>query len=585
MSEMVSNERSALLAGTKTKNYGSDNVMIESDDIRYSSQSTRLPISFSSLDDNYSAYSANPDNVSDSEISVNWSASLSRYRYYLRLGVPVIPDHVLPSRFFVLLPSQTTPPGTQSSFITIFSIWNTMMGTSLLSMPWAIQQSGFALGIFLMILVAGLAFYTAYLVLKSTENLPLEPGRTAFTSDFSDACKFYLGRPGEIVSIIFSFLALLSGLAVYYVLLCNVLYCAVNYLNGLISLNSITASLTSIILNSNIIVSRNNNNNTFGALCPSAPLIPMKNSSLVDNLLLQDFLKSESSLVHMRKSVFDKLWNQTHTVPFWLLIVVLPLISIKSPTFFTKFNALGTISVVYLFLLVIIKAVIWGIHIDFYFLTSLSYIPNARVTFIVLTGVGSLAFFIHNAIHSIVRSQAKPENNTRDLLIAYVCVAATYLGIGVIFYVTFPLSKDCIQDNLLNNLSQNDLLAFIGRIFLFFQILTVFPLLMYILRSQFMYFFFKKFYPSWLHVLILHIALLLICVLFSIFLPHIGEIARFSGSICGLVYMITLPALVKIRRMQKEGKLTVWSFILHIGLIVIGLLNFLGQFVYYFTNH
>ncbi|GFR71206.1 sodium-coupled neutral amino acid transporter 9 homolog [Elysia marginata] len=28
----------------------------------------------------------------------------------------------------------------QSSVVTIFSMWNTMMGTSLLSMPWAIKQ-------------------------------------------------------------------------------------------------------------------------------------------------------------------------------------------------------------------------------------------------------------------------------------------------------------------------------------------------------------------------------------------------------------------------------------------------------------
>ena len=34
----------------------------------------------------------------------------------------------------------------------------------------------------------------------------------------------------------------------------------------------------------------------------------------------------------------------------------------------------------------------------------------------------------------------------RDLSIAYVLVALTYLGIGAIFYLTFPLEKDCIED-------------------------------------------------------------------------------------------------------------------------------------------
>nr|AKN21661.1 slc38a-2 [Schmidtea mediterranea] len=574
MLDNVNEERAALLKNSKSKYYGA-NVTTGENEIRYSSSCLRLPIPFSPPDDGYGNGSINADNFSDSEDTVNWSASLSRYRYYLRLGVPVIPDHVLPSRFFVLLPSESIKPGTQSSFVTIFSIWNTMMGTSLLSMPWAIQQSGFALGIFLMMLVGALAFYTAYLVLQSIEDLPLEPGRTAFNSDFSDACRFYLGKTGEIVSIVFSFLALLSGMVVYYVLLCNFLYFTINYLHGFIINKMNLPQIPPITIY----------DNHTDVICPTIPYIVIHNTSLSNFSFYETLFLSGSIHSHSSNSIFGKLWSQTHTVPFWLLIIILPLVSIKSPTFFTKFNALGTISVAYLFLLVFIKVVKWGIHMDFNSTTYPSVIPNARGTFIVLTGIGSLAFFIHNAIHSIVRNQAKPQNNVRDLLIAYICVAITYLGIGILFYISFPFAKDCIQDNLLNNLSENDLLAFIARVSLFFQMLTVLPLLMYILRTQFMYFFFKKFYPSWFHVFILHIVLLIICISFSVFMPHIGEIARFSGSICGFVYMFALPALVNISKMHKQGKFVSWSLIFHISLIIVGLLNFLGQFVSYFENY
>lgn len=41
-------------------------------------------------------------------------------------------------------------------------------------------------------------------------------------------------------------------------------------------------------------------------------------------------------------SIFHQYWDLQKTVPFFLLIVLLPLINFKSPTFFTKFNALGT---------------------------------------------------------------------------------------------------------------------------------------------------------------------------------------------------------------------------------------------------
>ena len=82
-----------------------------------------------------------PPVVNDRSASV--SASISRYKYYNKLApfedTPfVMPDHVVPSNFFIIIPVKRGEG--QSSLITIFSIWNTMMGTSLLAMPWAMTQ-------------------------------------------------------------------------------------------------------------------------------------------------------------------------------------------------------------------------------------------------------------------------------------------------------------------------------------------------------------------------------------------------------------------------------------------------------------
>ena len=46
-----------------------------------------------------------------------------------------------------------------------------MMGTSLLSMPWAIQQAGFVMGIVLLVVMAGLTLYTCYRVVQSVESV------------------------------------------------------------------------------------------------------------------------------------------------------------------------------------------------------------------------------------------------------------------------------------------------------------------------------------------------------------------------------------------------------------------------------
>ena len=45
------------------------------------------------------------------------------------------------AKVFIVLLGLTKAEGKQSSIITIFSLWNTMLGTSLLSMPWALQQA------------------------------------------------------------------------------------------------------------------------------------------------------------------------------------------------------------------------------------------------------------------------------------------------------------------------------------------------------------------------------------------------------------------------------------------------------------
>lgn len=46
-----------------------------------------------------------------------------------------------------------------------------MMGTSLLSMPWALEQAGLVLGIVLILGMGALAAYTAYRVVQSPDGL------------------------------------------------------------------------------------------------------------------------------------------------------------------------------------------------------------------------------------------------------------------------------------------------------------------------------------------------------------------------------------------------------------------------------
>ena len=50
---------------------------------------------------------------------------------------------------------------------------------------------------------------------------------------------------------------------------------------------------------------------------------------------------NDSLLLDSTTSKFDTIWGQFTTVPLFLILIVFPLINLKSATFFTRFNALG----------------------------------------------------------------------------------------------------------------------------------------------------------------------------------------------------------------------------------------------------
>jgi len=75
----------------------------------------------------------------------NTSSYIARISYYSRLnpniGALSVPPHIAAN--YLVIPTATgyQTGGKQSSIVTIFAIWNTMMGTSMLSMSWGIQAA------------------------------------------------------------------------------------------------------------------------------------------------------------------------------------------------------------------------------------------------------------------------------------------------------------------------------------------------------------------------------------------------------------------------------------------------------------
>lgn len=116
--------------------------------------------------------------------------------------------------------------GKLGSLTTIFSIWNAMVGSGLLTIPWGYSNSGLALGISkqyylninIMVVITLISFlisyYTCYLVLK-----------TAGTDiDYTDTLQKHFGRIGWTVGMAIFILNLFVPIIIYFSLLSQNLY-------------------------------------------------------------------------------------------------------------------------------------------------------------------------------------------------------------------------------------------------------------------------------------------------------------------------------------------------------------------------
>ncbi|XP_048359041.1 sodium-coupled neutral amino acid transporter 9 [Sphaerodactylus townsendi] len=505
-------------------------------------------------------------------VSEEASAMNKRIHYYSRLSSPsdralVAPDHVVPNpeEIYVYSPSGTAFKidgctdgyGKNSSLVTIFMIWNTMMGTSILSIPWGIKQAGFTTGIVVILLMGLLTLYCCYRVLKSRTTIP---STDTSAWEFPDVCQYYFGSFGQWSSLLFSLVSLIGAMVVYWVLMSNFLFNTGNFIYNYIHHVNVT----------DIIPGTNGSNKV---ICPSdnGHEAPGNKTLAFLSTREQDF------------EAFETWWNKSRTVPLYLIAILLPLLNFKSPSFFAKFNILGTVSVIYLIFLVTLKAARLGFHLQFNWIEESTYfVPEFRILFPQLTGVLTLAFFIHNCVITLLKNNKNQENNVRDLSIAYFLVGLTYLYVGVLIFAAFPsppLSKECIEQNFLDNFPSDDITSFFGRIFLLFQMVTVYPLLGYLARVQLLGHVFGNVYPSIFHVLVLNIAVVGVGVAMAMFYPNIGGIIRYSGATCGLAFVFVYPSLIHVISLRREGQLTWLTLAVHILIILLGVANLIAQFL------
>merc|ERR1712130_630837 len=114
---------------------------------------------------------------------------------------------------------------------------------------------------------------------------------------------------------------------------------------------------------------------------------------------------------------------------------------------------------------------------------------------------------------------------------------------------------------------------------MFLRCTLVFPINVAGIRNQIFESVFGKSFPGYLHVCLYNLFNLGIALIFAIFYDRIGDIFRYGLSFCGMVLVYIFPFVMELKStLDETGSIPIWSWVLHVILIALGILIFISQF-------
>lgn len=150
--------------GASEQNSGKCNGFLKANSVILIKMSSRPPMKQGLTSPNYHRLKYFDSIRSQQSMHHGWSSSFLS-----------MPTHLINPDFFII---NYQPSKKISSVMTIFTIWNTMVGSSLLTLPWAFAHGGLFVS-FIIALICGLSsMYTCLLIVGNAKN-ELDFGDTA----------------------------------------------------------------------------------------------------------------------------------------------------------------------------------------------------------------------------------------------------------------------------------------------------------------------------------------------------------------------------------------------------------------------
>ena len=381
----------------------------------------------------------------------------------------------------------------QSTFVTIFAIWNSMVGGGLVSHPWAFSESGILLSLIINFAVMMVCFYTCNLIMKWGKG----------DDDFSVTMQRFFGAKGHYASTITTMAILYGGAIIYYQLLTQTLF---PFVVGIIDIIS-------------------------GTYTPSV-------STEVD------FTK------------FSLAWTSIIIfIPLYLIVCMKDRsIFIKMSSFGVLFIIIQIMFVVVIFFYSISNTKYSFTWIESENIVEGQNIAMFKSNFQSLTGMLAAGYYLHQLGLPVILDNKNQENNTRDIFWGYFLVFLTYCIIGVCGFLGFSgeyFQGAPIMQNILNMFATSHPIATFIRVCSFTQIFSVYPLLFHVVRVNFTRTFFenglegKGFY-------LYNLLASLPWAILAIWYPRVGNLLGYAGGVVGLFTIYLLPVALHLKRSWME---------------------------------
>lgn len=393
-----------------------------------------------------------------------------------------------------------------SDFQTILSIWNTMIGSSMVSIPYNVYYAGIIPTIVIGLLYGFICYFTCYIVVRlggSEEEFAI-----VVYNYFNYGFGKKYAKAGRVLQITFNLMINIGATFIYFLII---------------------------------------NQNLYPCLC----------------LFLKIFnvdLDEEDLEPHFNKFSF-------FYCALLVCIFVFPLTILKEMGMLVKFNSKGIYFVSGLIAFVIYNGIATmirdNLHIGYkdnpkgkkdIYLHLFGENPG------LICGTLSLGLFSHSVILPLLKNNRKPENNQRNLFIGYILVTFTYIIIGLLGYIGFSGSKfDAdFKDNWFRFYKSDNYFILALRLLNVIQLVSIFPILFFAVRKQLFSTFFEQYLSSTFHIILFSIILLFLCILVLYFCyDTLGNLIGYIGASTALVLIYSIAPITNmiyyyIRHQSKE---------------------------------